>query len=139
MPGVIPCWTTGLMNRWTTGLRWTIFTFVDYHHVNLIQTSSPDGPRVLPSLPNFFIRRTGSCFNLFRGCIPLKFHQSSSSKKKKIFFQQEKFAVAIVNAFSKISLRLSEDTRYKNNMGLLLWCNASNVHFYYLIRIWKEL
>ena len=128
MPGVILCWTTGLMNRWITGLSETflaIVTLVDYHHVNLIQTSSPGGPAVLPSLPWLHPAEIPSAH------LP--------QKKNKFFFQQEKFAVAIVNAFSKISLRLSEDTRYKNNMGLLLWCNASNVHFYYLIRIWKEL
>ena len=137
MPGVIPCWTTGLMNRWTTGLGkafLAIFTFVDYHHVNLIQTSSPGGPGVLPSLPNFFM--FGSSASISSSA---EIHSVIFLKKKKNFFQQEKFAVAIVNAFSKISLRLSEDTRYKNNMGLLLWSNASNVHFYYLIRIWKEL
>jgi len=137
MPGVIPCWTTGLMNRWTTGLCKTfvaILTF-DYHHVNLIQTSSPGGPGVLPSLPNFFMFGSSASISSSAEIHSVIFLK----KKKKIFFQQEKFAVAIVNAFSKISLRLSEDTRYKNNMGLLIWSSASNVHFYYLIRIWKEL
>ena len=41
-------------------------------------------------------------------------------QKKKIFFKQEKFAVPIVNAFSKISLRyLSKDTRYKYRITLI--------------------
>ena len=137
MPGVIPCWTTGLMNRWTTGLGkafLAIITLVDYHHVNLIQTSSPGGPGVLPSLPNFFMFGSSASISSSAEIHSVIFLK----KKKKFFFNKKNLPWRSLTHLVKF-LYGCPRTPAKKILRNKLQVYASNVHFYYLIRIWKEL
>ena len=93
MPGVIPCWTTGLMNHYVLIVLYLYNTELSLHsplhYIGLFNKVTSHYQRKQEKL--FPHPQISSCSAVRHPSLPrLKFIQSSSSKKKKKFFFNKK-------------------------------------------------